>query len=162
TTCLVAGSMSAGAQQPAPAAPPEKPAVQSRPTAAPRQAAARPAETPAPVEVHTSASRTAVWVGDPITYTIELRCAAQVDIVTEDRGRGGLRVDGLEIRDVAIDREVSEAGLLTSRVNYSLVTYNLDAPALKIGEIPVRYSIRRPGQRAEDPAPPSGEVRVPP
>jgi len=119
-------------------------------------------KTPPPVEVHTSVSRTAVWVGDRVTYSIELRCAPQVDIVTEDLATERLKVDGLEIRDVAIDRDASEAGRLTYRVNYSLVTFSLDRPALHIGEIPVRYSIRRPGQRPEDPAPPSGEVRIPP
>ena len=138
------------------------PAVESgerhRRRARPRQP---PTNTPPPVEVHTSVSHTAVWVGDRVTYSIELRCAPQVDIVTEDLATERLKVDGLEIRDVAIDRDASEAGRLTYRVNYSLVTFNLEAPALKIGEIPVRYSIRRPGQRPEDPAPPSGEVRVP-
>jgi hypothetical protein len=97
-----------------------------------------------------------------VTYSIELRCAPQVDIVTEDLATERLKVDGLEIRDVAIDRDASEAGRLTYRVNYSLVTFNVEAPALKIGAIAVRYSIRRPGRRAEDPAPPSGEVRIPP
>ena len=120
-----------------------------------------PAKPPPPVEVHTSVSHTAVWVGDRVTYSIELRCEPQVDIVTEDLATERLKVDGLEIRDVAIDRDASEAGRLTYRVNYSLVTFNVEASALKIGEIPVRYSIRRPGQRPEDPAPPSGEVRVP-
>jgi hypothetical protein len=120
-----------------------------------------PKNSPPPVEVHTSVSHTAVWVGDRVTYSIELRCAPQVDIVTEDLATERLKVDGLEIRDVAIDRDASEAGRLTYRVSYSLVTFNLEAPALKVGEIPVRYSIRRPGQRPEDPAPPSGEVRIP-
>ena len=128
-------------------------------TAAQKKAPAKP---PPPVEVHTSVSHTAVWVGDRVTYSIELRCAPQVDIVTEDLATERLKVDGLEIRDVAIDRDASEAGRLTYRVNYSLVTFNVEAPALKIGAIPVRYSIRRPGRRAEDPAPPSGEVRIPP
>lgn len=121
-----------------------------------------PTKTPPPVEIHTSVSHTAVWVGDRVTYSIELRCAPQVDIVTEDLATEHLKLDGLEVRDVAIDRDASEAGRLTYRVNYSLVTFNLEAPALKIAEIPVRYSIRRPGQRPEDPAPPSGEVRIPP
>jgi hypothetical protein len=167
TTLGLALSIGAFAQQPAPSTPapasaPEKPAGQGRAPAATRPAAARPVEMPPPVDVHTSVSRTAVWVGDPIAYTIEFRCAPQVDIVTEDLATERLKVDGLEIKDVAIDRDTSEAGRLTYRVNYSLVTYNLEAPALKIGEIAVRYSVRRPGQRAEDPAPPSGEVRVPP
>jgi hypothetical protein len=138
------------------------PAAQGRAPSAPRQTPAPPTNTPPPVEVHTSVSHTAVWVGDRVTYSIELRCAPQVDIVTEDLATERLKVDGLEIRDVAIDRDASEAGRLTYRVNYSLVTFNLEAPAHRIGEIPVRYSIRRPGQRPEDPAPPSGEVRIPP
>jgi hypothetical protein len=133
-----------------------------RAPSAPRPAAARPTNTPPPIEVHTSVSRTAVWVGDRVTYSIELRCAPQVDIVTEDLATERLKLDGLEIRDVTIDRDASEAGRLTYRVSYSLVTFNLEAPALRIAEIPVRYSIRRPGQRPEDPAPPSGEVRIPP
>ena len=138
------------------------PAVERRTPPAARPPAARPTNPPPPVEVHTSVSRTAVWVGDPVTYSIELRCAPQVDIVTEDLATERLKVEGLEIRDVAIDRDASEPGRLSYRVTYSLVTFNLDAPALKIGEIPVRYSIRRPGQRPGEPAPPSGEVRVPP
>ena len=133
----------------------------TRTPSAARPAAARPAPAPPPVDVHTSVSHTAVWVGDRVTYSIELRCAPQVDIVTEDLATERLKVDGLEIRDVAIDRDASEAGRLTYRVTYSLVTFNLEAPVLHIGEIPVRYSIRRPGQRPEDPAPPSGDVRIP-
>lgn len=136
--------------------------AQRQTSPAPRQAAAAPSTTTPPVEVHTSVSHTAVWVGDRVTYSIELRCAPLVDIVTEDLATERLKVDGLEIRDVVIDRDATEAGRLTYRVAYSLVTFNVEAPALKIGEIPVRYSIRRPGQRPEDPAPPSGEVRIPP
>src|SRR5205814_2635658 len=123
------------------------PGAPARTPSTPRLAAARPANTPPAVEVHTSVSRTAVWVGDPVTYSIELRCAPQVDIVTEDLATDRLKVDGLEIRDVAIDRDANETGRLSYRVTYSLVTFNLDAMNLKIGEIPVRYSIRRPGQR---------------
>jgi len=137
-------------------------AAQRQSSPAPRQAAAAPPTNTPPVEVHTSVSHTAVWVGDRVTYSIELRCAPLVDIVTEDLATERLKVDGLEIRDVVIDRDATEAGRLTYRVNYSLVTFNVEAPTLKIGEIPVRYSIRRPGQRPEDPAPPSGEVRIPP
>jgi hypothetical protein len=139
----------------------EKAPARPRTPSAARPAAAPPANAPPPVEVHTSVSHTAVWVGDRVTYSIELRCAPQVDIVTEDLATDRLKLDGLEVRDVSIDRDDSEAGRLTYRVHYSLVTFNLEAPVLKIGEIPVRYSIRRPGQRPGDPAPPSGEVRVP-
>lgn len=124
--------------------------------------AARPTVAPPLIEVHTSVSRKAVWVGDRVTYSIELRCAPQVDIVTDDLATERLHVEGLEIRDTAIDREGSEAGGLTYRVTYNLVTFNVGAPALKIGEIPVRYSIRRPGQLPGDQAHPAGAIRIPP
>ena len=124
---------------------------------------AGPPSAPAPpaVEIRTSISRTAVWVGDLVIYSIELSCAPQVDIVTEDLATERLQLDGLEVRDVGIDRDDSEASRLTYRVRYSLVAFDLEARALKIAEIPVRYSIRRPGQRSDEPAPPSGEVRIP-
>src|SRR5206468_9375203 len=41
-----------------------------------------------------------------------------------------------------------------------LTTYRVDAPALAIGPLSVRYAIKRPGQRVEE-APPAGEVQVP-
>jgi hypothetical protein len=161
---LVAYAFIAGAQQAPPPGAQQRPQLtgQTRTPSAPRSAAAPRANTPPPVEVRTSVSRTAVWVGDPVTYSIELRCAPQVDIVLEDLATERLKVDGVDIRDVVIDRDVSEPGRLTYRVKYSLVTFNVEAPALKIGEIPVRYSIRQPGQRPEEPVPPSGEVRIPP
>jgi hypothetical protein len=41
------------------------------------------------------------------------------------------------------------------------VSYEIEAPALTVAAVPVRYSVRRPGQRTED-AQPVGEVLVPP
>ena len=134
-------------------------AQQRRPS--PPAAATRPPAASQPIEVRTSVSKVAVWVGDRVTYSIELRCAPMVDIVTDDLATERLHVEGLEIRDVAIDRDTSDPGRLTYRVNYTLVTFNVEAPALRIGEIPVRYSIRRPGQLAGEQTHPAGEVRIP-
>ena len=131
------------AKKPAPIAAPQAPAVSSA------------------VEVHTSVSQTAIWVGDRVAYSIELRCAPDVDIVTDDFAKERLHVDGLEIRDMAIERDANDAGRLTYRVNYNLVTFNLEAKNYGIGEIPVRYSIRKAGQRAEDQSHPAGVVRIP-
>src|SRR5206468_152375 len=41
-----------------------------------------------------------------------------------------------------------------------LTSYKVDQPTQKIGELRVRYFVRRPGQRAEDAAP-AGEIQVP-
>jgi hypothetical protein len=136
------------------------PAQQRTPPAA--VPAPQPAPAPAPVDVHTSVSRTAVWVGDRVTYSIELRCAPQVDIVTDDLATERLQVEGVEIRDAAINRESGDDGRLTYRANYTLVTFNVGAKALRIGDIAVRYSIRRPGQLPGDQAHPAGVVHIPP
>lgn len=124
----------------------------------------RPAETvPAapPVEVRTWVSQTAVWLGDHVTYVIELRGAPQVEILTDDLAPEQLRLDGLEILETATELDASVADRVVHRMRYTLATYAVDAEALTIAAIPVRYSIRRPGQRAEE-ALPAGEVVVPP
>lgn len=124
----------------------------------------KPAEAkgvPPPVEIRVSVSQTAVWLGDHVTYLVELRCAPQVDILTDDLEPDRLRVEGLEILDTASERDASVTDRVVHRMRYTLATYTVDAPALTIAAIPVRYSVRRPGQKAEE-ALPAGEVLVPP
>jgi len=136
-------------------------AAQTRtPAPAPPRADTRTAASPAPVEVRTWVSRTAVWLGDRVTYVIEFRAAPEVEILFDDLDPDRLTIEGFEIVDVATERDASVAGHVTHRMRYGLVTYQVDAPALTIAAIPVRYSLRRPGQRAED-AVPAGEVQVP-
>jgi hypothetical protein len=129
----------------------------------------RPAATPAPpqapkappVEVRTSVSRTAVWIGDQVTYEVEFRCAPQVDILADDVAPERLKLDGVEVLGVEIERDASIPDQVVHRRRYRLATYRSDSPSLSVGEIPVRYFVRPPGQRTEDLAP-AGEVRVPP
>lgn len=123
----------------------------------------KPAAAPAPppVEIRTSVSQTAVWPGDHVTYLVELRCAPHVDILTDDLEPDQLRVEGLEILETASQRDASVTDRVVHRMRYTLATYSVDAAALTIAAIPVRYSVRQPGQKAEE-ALPAGEVLVPP
>lgn len=116
---------------------------------------------PAPVEVHTSVSRTAVWVGDPVTYLVELYCAPKVEILTDDLAAERLPLEGLEILGLDVERDESVPDRVIHRIRYRLVAYDLDRPTLSVGAIPVRYYIQRPGLRPEDMVP-AGEARVPP
>lgn len=129
--------------------------------ATPPRGEPRPTASPAPIEVRTWVSRTAVWLGDRVTYVVEFHAAPEVEILTGDLDPDRLSVEGLEIVDVATERDASVPGRVTHRMRYGLVTYQVDAPALTIAAIPVRYSLRRPGQRPED-AVTAGEVLVPP
>jgi len=116
------------------------------------------AQTP-PVEVRTALSRTAVWIGDRVTYTVELRCAPQVDVLLDDLASGRLRIDGGDV--VAVEEDLDDSGQgPVRRVRYTLVTYRVDVPELRIAAIPVRYYARRAGTAVQ--GPPAGQVTVAP
>ena len=125
------------------------------------------AQTPSQdVTVKTSLDRTAVWVADRVTYTIDITCTHGVDVVAGDLSRDKLRVEGLEVigGDTSVEREgfsrAEQAGTTIYRFRYVLTTYRIDAPALTIAPLTVRYAVKRAGQRLEDAAP-AGEVQVP-
>jgi hypothetical protein len=114
----------------------------------------------APVTVHTSLDRTAVWVADRVTYTIELTCGKGVDILADDLGRDKLKLDGLEMLGSDTEKTVAASDVTVYRFNYHLTTYRVDVPTLRIGGLSVRYYVKRPGLRLEDAAP-AGDVPVP-
>jgi hypothetical protein len=113
-----------------------------------------------PVEVHASVDRTAIWVADRVTYTIEIVCARGVDILLDDLARKKLRLNGLEIVSSDARAATDAADRTTHRIRYVLTTYRIDAPSLSIEPLTVRYYARRPGQPALDIAP-AGEMPVP-
>lgn len=119
---------------------------------------AQPASAQAPpVDVRTSLSRTAVWVGEPTTYTVELRCGPQVDVLLDDLAGGRIRVDGGDLVSVEEDHEEGPGGRIR-RFRYRIATYRIDAPDVRIAAIPVRYFERRAGDVQGAPA---GQVTVP-
>ena len=112
------------------------------------------------VRATSSVDRTAMWVADRLTFTVDVVCDRGVDILLDDLAKEKLRVNGLEI--IAADSSVtSDAAERTShRLRYVLTTYRVDTPSVSIEPIAVRYYQRRPGQRLQDMAP-AGEVTVP-
>jgi hypothetical protein len=111
----------------------------------------------APVEVRTSMSRTAVWVGDRAVYTVEVRCAPQVDVLLDDLAVGRLRIDGGDIVSVEEDHQDGAEGTIR-RFRYSIVTYRVDVTEIQVAAVPVRYFVRRAGGVQGAPA---GQVIVP-
>ena len=124
-------------------------------------AGSRAPKPPVPVEIRTSVSRTAVWVGDPIVYTVELTCAPKIDILTDDLAAERLPLTGLELLGSEPERDASNPGRLIHRVRYRLVAYEPEAASLSVGAIPVRYYVQEAGKKADDVVP-AGEVKVPP
>ena len=135
----------------------QQPAKESAPV---KEAPPAPRGAVRDVEVRASLDRTAVWVADPIVYTVEVRCRPGVDILDEDLARGKIKLEGLELTGSESSREPAPDGSTVHRFRYALASYRVDLPALKIEKWPVRYFMKRTGMRLED-TPPAGEVEVP-
>ena len=112
------------------------------------------------VTVRTSLDRTAIWVADRVTYTIETTCKRGVDVLADDMSRDKLKTEGLEVIDSSTDRQSGPDGATVYQFHYVLTTYRIDVPTLTIAPLRARYAVRRAGQRLED-AVPAGDVQVP-
>ena len=112
------------------------------------------------VQVRASVDRTAIWVGDRITYLVEIVCRPGVEILLDDVAKEKLRVNGLDVVGSDETTTTDASDRTTYRLRYLLATYRLDAASLSIEPLSVRYYERRPGQRLQDVAP-AGEVTVP-
>ena len=112
------------------------------------------------VAVKTTADRTAMFVGDRTTFTIELTCKRGVDILADDLSGDKLKLEGLELVGSDNSRESGRDGTTVYRFHYVVTTYRVDTPAMTIGPLAVRYATTKPGQRLEEAAP-AGEVQVP-
>jgi hypothetical protein len=112
------------------------------------------------VQVRSSVDRTAIWVADRVTFTVDVICDRGVDILLDDLAKEKLRVNGMEViaSDSSATTDASER--TTHKLRYVMTTYRVDSPALSVEPISVRYYARRPGQRLQDMAP-AGEVTVP-
>ena len=113
-----------------------------------------------PLKVRATTDRTAIWVGDRVTYTVDIVCDRGVDILLDDLAKEKLRVNGLEIVSTDSSETTDAAEQTRHRLRYVLTTYRVDSPALSIEPISVRYYQRRAGQRLQDMAP-AGEFQVP-
>jgi hypothetical protein len=132
----------------------------------------QPESKPIPhdVRVRSWVSRTAVWVGDPVDLVVEFECPPQVDVIPEDLASDKLKLEGFQVLTSSAERDVASdlpAGVPAEdrtvtyhRYRYRLASYETGLPTLRIAAWPVRYYVRRAGDRPEDVSP-AGEVQVP-
>jgi hypothetical protein len=126
----------------------------------PAQAPTPPPAAPAEVQVRTLLDRTAVWVADPVTYTVTLTCAPGIDVLDDDLSRDKVKLDGLEITGTESARDAGPNNTTIRTFTYHLTTYHVDQRALTIAPMTARYFRKRPGQGIEN-ATPAGEVQIP-
>jgi hypothetical protein len=113
----------------------------------------------APV-VRTHVDRTASWVADRITYVVEIVCPKGVDILGDDVAKEKLKTVGLDVVNTETTEVTSANEVTTHRIAYTLTTYHVDTPGLRVEPLSVRYFVKRPGQRLQDAAP-AGDIVVP-
>lgn len=118
------------------------------------------AQTPPAVQATSSVDRTAIWVADRVTYSIDLVCAPGVDVLLDDLAKEKLRLNGLEVVSTDATETADPDGRTTHHLRYVLTTYHVDVPSLSIEPLSARYYAGKPGQRLQEMAP-AGEVRVP-
>jgi len=113
------------------------------------------------VRVRTWTDRTAAWIGDLVTYHVELTLAPNVDILVDDLSRDKVKANGFDI--IGADEApaaVAPTGATTRRFTYTMAAYGIGTPTLSVPDFTVRYYARRRGQRLEDTTP-AGQVTVP-
>jgi hypothetical protein len=113
-----------------------------------------------PVIIRPSLDRTAVWVGDAVTYTIEVRCAPGYDIIENDLAGDRLQLEGLEVRAASSTREMRDDGGAVYRASFQLASYASEHESLRIAPRMIRYYQRQADGQTIDRAP-AGTVEIP-
>ena len=125
-----------------------------------RQDALVPAEpvVPADIEVRTSLSQTAIWIGNTVTFTVSLTCKPGVDVLQEDLGADKLTLDGLQVVGHALQRRVTADARTHYEVVYQLTTFEPGAETLSIGDWTVRYTT---GSEVQGVSRAASDLRIP-
>jgi hypothetical protein len=105
------------------------------------------------VIARSSVDRTAAWVGDSVTYTVEILCSPGYDIVEDDIARERLRLDGLELKATETARDAREDGGVVYQARFQLASYETERDSVRIAPMSVRYFRTEAGGRISDQRP---------
>jgi hypothetical protein len=115
---------------------------------------------PPAVRARAFTDRTAIWVGDRVTYTVEIVCPRGTDVLLDDLSKDKLKLDGFDAIGTDSSQTTAADGTTTHDFRYVLTTFHVDMPAVGVEPFSVRYYLSRPGQRMQDAAP-AGEIKIP-
>jgi hypothetical protein len=123
-------------------------------------AAGQERRTAPPIVVKTAIDRTAVWIGDPVVYTIEITCPPGSDILAADISRDRLKVANLDVVGATEQREAGSDGTIVYRARFRLVSFVTDGSRVGIEPQSVRYYVHTAGQPPESLVP-ADELHLP-
>ena len=146
-------AMALAAAQPAPAPKPT-------PAPAPAEMAAGTQELEQEVLARSAVDRTAMWVGDPLLFTVRIVCAPGIDVLDDDLAGDKLKLDGLEFVSLDSTRDAGPGGATIRTFRYNVTTYKVEQAMLVIAPMTARYYRVRPGQGVEG-GEAAGEVIIP-
>ena len=92
-----------------------------------------------PVTVRSSVDRTAAWIGDAVTYALDVVCSPGYDIVEEDLARDHLPLEGLDVRAASTTREPRDDGGVVYHARFQLASYTPEKEGARIGPLSIRY-----------------------
>jgi hypothetical protein len=101
-----------------------------------------------------------MYVGDTVTYTVEIVCAPGYDIIEDELGRDRLPLEGLEVRAASTARQAPGDGSVVHRASFQLAGYTPERESLRIGPMSIHY-YRREGDGRIANQLPIGSVEVP-
>jgi hypothetical protein len=104
------------------------------------QRAAVRAQAPTDIDVQTTLSQTALWLGSVVTYTVSLTCRPDVEVLQEDLGADRLTLSGLQVIGHTVNRWVAPDQRTHYDVVYRLTTFEPGAETRTIGDWTVRYA----------------------
>lgn len=118
------------------------------------------AQAPPDAEARSFVDQTAVWVGDPLTFTVQIACAPGIDVLDDDLAGDKLKLEGLEFVSLETARDPASGQGSVRTFRYHLAAYKVDVPRLTVGELSTRYYRVRPGEGIEN-GKAIGELKIP-
>lgn len=98
------------------------------------------------VAVTTRLDRTAVWVGDPLRYTIHVVHDPSVEFAVDNLTTGSVALAPFILREVKVDRRPWGSGQRLLEIVLTLTSYETGRSELQIPALNLYYFVRQPGR----------------
>jgi hypothetical protein len=98
-----------------------------------------------PITVSTHLDRTAIWVGDPLRYTVRLIHDRQIEFVLDSLKKESLNLTPFVVRDVTVRQGAFQDNKKVTELILELATYESGQPELRIPSFPLYFFTHRAG-----------------